>query len=191
MIVIGLTGTIGSGKNIVAEILKSRFDSWYVSLSSVIRAEIEKKRRVLSRTSLQDHGDELRKKYGGHILAKLAVEYLQRNKKVIIIDGIRNPGEIEWLKNRFGNDFILIAIDAPREMRYERTIKRNRENDPKSWEEFLEADERDLGTNQPEHGQHTRACLDKADFFIDNSGTEEELRKKVNEIIENIKNSKQ
>src|SRR3972149_6294372 len=142
MKVIGLTGTMGSGKDTVKDFLVQKLSATYIALSDVIRAEVEKRKGSLDRTTLQDMGNEMRKKYGAQILAMLAVEYLSRNKKFVVIDGIRNPEEADYLKKKFNNDFKLIAVDAPQKLRFERMQKRPNRNDPKTWEEFVAVDNR-------------------------------------------------
>lgn len=183
MKVIGLTGTIGCGKEVVSNVLKRKFNCYYVYLSSMIRGELEKKKKNFNRVTLQDMGNEMRKKYGTHILAMLAIEYLGRDKEMIIIDGIRNFGEAEYLKKRFKGNFKLIAVDAPKEARFERISKRARKDDPKTIEEFNALDSRDQGEGEPEYGQQTKKCIEKADFVIINDGSVEQLEAKVNEII--------
>lgn len=184
--VIGLTGTIGAGKKLVKEILLRSFNCYYVTLSEIIRGELEKKKGNFNRTSLQDMGNELRQKYGGHILAKLAVEYLPRDKELIIVDGIRNPAEAEWLRKNFGADFVWIGVDAPEKVRFERVQKRGSFRDPKTWEEFLVMDKRDKGEGEPEWGQQVAKCLEQVDYKIMNDCTIEELEKKVEEIMKRV-----
>lgn len=184
--VVGLVGSVAAGKEVIKDALMQRFNCYHVALSTVIRAEIEKKNNMLTRRGLQDYGDEMRKKYGAHILAKLAVEYLPRDKEIVIVDGIRNPGEIEWLKKEFGKNFLLIAVDAPREVRFERVQKRARATDPKTWEEFVELDERDQGNGQPEHGQQTRKCIEQADFVIINDGDLQQFEAEAKEVVDNL-----
>lgn len=185
-VVIGLTGTIGAGKDIVREYLKQKFNCFYVKLSEILKNEIEKKRGKLSRKLMQDSGDEMRRKYGTHILAKVAIDYLPRNKELIVIDGIRNLGEIDYLRKNFGKNFVLIAIDSKPELRFERLKKRARIEDPKTWEEFLEMDARDQGIDQPDYGQQTRKCIDKADFIITNNGSLEEFQTNISETLKKI-----
>jgi dephospho-CoA kinase len=186
MKVVGLTGTICSGKETVKEIIKKKVNCYYVTISDIIRAEVEKKKGVLDRKILQDMGNEMRKNYGNHILAMLAIEYLNRDKEMIVIDGIRNPGEVDYLRKKFGNNFKLIAVDAAPEIRFERILKRGQKSDPKTWEEFVVMDERDKGKNEPEYGQQVGKCIQTADFVVMNDGTLEELENKLNEVIKNI-----
>lgn len=181
MKVIGLTGTMGSGKELLKDFLMRKYSCWYVSLSSIIRSELEKKKKGFNRGTLQDLGNQMRKKYGNHILAKLATDFLQRDKQVIIIDGIRNLGEVDYLRKNFKNNFILIATDAPREIRFERMSKRGRPDDPKTLEEFSQLDDRDQGKDEPEYGQHVRECMEKADLTIINDGTVEQFEQKLDE----------
>jgi dephospho-CoA kinase len=186
MRVVGFTGTIGSGKNTVKQIVLKKFNCYHVTLSDVIRGEIEKKKRTLNRVSLQDMGNEMRQKYGNHILAMLAIEYLPRDKEMIIMDGIRNPGEIEYLKKKFGNNFKLIAIDAPLETRFERIKKRTDVKEPQTLDEFKQVDSRDKGMGEPLYGQQVGACMKMADFTIENNGSAEELEKKIDEVMKQI-----
>jgi len=184
--VIGITGTIASGKEEVREILKKRFSAYYVTLSDVIRSELERKKINFTRKTLQDHGNEMRKQYGNHILALLSVEYLPRDKQLIIIDGIRNPGEAEYLGKKFGPNFILIGVDAPKEIRWQRVQQRKLKTDPKTFEEFDALDNRDQGIGEPLYGQQVKACIDKANAVIENNGSLEDLEKKVDEVSKQI-----
>ena len=184
--VIGLTGTIGAGKNLVKEILIRRFNCYHVTLSEVIRGELEKKKGKFNRTSLQDMGNELRQKYGGYILAMLAIEYLSRDKELVIIDGIRNPAEGQWLRKKFGSKFVWVGIDAPEQMRFERVQARAGFRDPKTLEEFVVMDKRDKGEGEPEWGQQVARCLEQADYKIINDGTAEQLESKVEEMMKQI-----
>jgi len=183
-LVVGLTGTLGSGKEMAKLAIKKNFSCYYVTLSTIIRGELERKKQTFNRAKLQELGDQMRKQYGPHILAMLAVEYLPRNKDLIIIDGIRNPGEVEYLKKKFGGQFLLIAIDAPQNVRWERVQKRGEKADPKNFEEFVEVEKRDLGEAEPDYGQQVKACMKLADVTVINDGSVEDLEKKMKEAIQ-------
>lgn len=184
MKVIGLTGTIGSGKEIVREIIEKNMNAYSVVLSSLLKEDALKKQGInITRETRQNLGNELRKQYGNEILAKIAVSFMQNNKDFLIIDGIRNPGEADFLKTKFGVDFRLIAVDAPQQIRYDRISQRKREGDPQTWEEFIKLDERDQGKDEPEYGQQVKKCIEMADIYIENAGNLQELENKVVEII--------
>lgn len=186
MKVIGLTGTIASGKEVVKNLIVKKFDSYQVSLSGAIRGEMENKRREFSRKILQDIGNELRQKYGTHVLAKVSTEFMPHAKPVMIVDGIRNPGEAEWLRKIYKKDFILVGVDAPQQIRFERVKGRNRPLDPKTWEEFVALDERDQGKDEPTYGQHVRKCIEMANIVIENDGDESKLNSKMEELFSKI-----
>jgi dephospho-CoA kinase len=192
MKIIGITGTLASGKTSVKDFFLSRFpSSYFISLSDIIEEELLKEGKELKRENFIEKGNELRKRYGDQVLVEVVTLTLSEKieKQFLIIDGIRNPGEVEFLRKKFGKDFILIAVDAPREIRFRRLRERKKEGDPKTFEEFLEIDETDLGKNQPEYGQKVGECLKLADYLIINDGSINELNKKLEEIAKAILSS--
>jgi dephospho-CoA kinase len=191
MKIIGITGTLGSGKTTVKDFFLSRFSYSFVSLSDIIKEELQKEGKELKRENFIEKGNELRKKYGNQILVEVATLTLPERieKQFLIIDGIRNPEEVEFLRKKFGKDFVLIAVDAPKELRFKRLLERGKEGDPKTFEEFLKIDEADLGKNQPEYGQNVEECLKLADYLIINDGSINELNKKLEEIAKAILSS--
>jgi dephospho-CoA kinase len=187
MKVVGLTGTIASGKSSVKEAIVKRKSCDYVTLSSLIMEETIKKRGLpIDRINKQNLGNELRQRYGNDVLAKTAWNFMQRKKEVLIIDGIRNPGEAEFLKRKNGTDFVLIAVDAPRELRWQRVVQRNKPTDPKTPEDFAKVDDRDQGVGEPDYGQQVRKCIEMADYALINDGNYEDFMKKCDEVIAKI-----
>jgi len=185
--VIGLTGTIASGKSVVGNILKSKgFD--VISLSSIIREYLDTKGIIANRKTMQDAGNELRRNYGGHILAERSLAKFPKND-FLVIDGIRNIEEIDYLKAN--SIFTLIGVDAPIEVRWERVKKRNRDNDLLNYDKFLLDDARDRGFNEPLNGQQVGMCLVQADHLIINDEEFEKLEdskiySETLEILESI-----
>ncbi len=184
---IGVTGTFCSGKDSFAEYLKNKgFE--HFSLSNIIREEADKQGIFKSRESLWKLGNVLREKEGSGVLAKRAIAKMSENKDYIITS-IRNPLEVKELAST--KDFVLIKMDAPVEIRFKRILDRGgdrKEDDPKTFQEFLEKENREMKSDI-DSGQNIKNCMDMAKFSIINDGTLEELYKKIDELIPILRES--
>lgn len=130
--IIGLTGRIAAGKGFIKDFLE-KIGFEYHTISDVVREEAAKREIEITRKNLQDLGNEVRNKEGPGAWARRIIEKFESGKNYII-DGIRNPGEVEELRKI--KDFFLIAVDAPQEKRYERLRLRAKPSDPKTWGVF-------------------------------------------------------
>ena len=182
--IIGLTGRNASGKGTVASFLmKSSFV--YHSLSDTLRVELKNKDLEESRENLIKIGNNLREGGGPGILADLMIPNLNSLENHIV-DSIRNPIEVNSLRREYPNHkFILIAVDATPETRYERLKQRNRFGDSSSWEQFLAQEKLEESSTDP-NKQQLLSTIKKADFYIDNSGTILELENSIAEIIDKL-----
>ena len=161
--IIGLTGTKASGKGSVANLLQEKGFA-YSSTSDRVREEaVSRGLEDYTIEQLQDIGNELRETHGTGVLAKMTLEKL-KGEENSVIDGIRNLGEIEVLRQQ--PNFYLIGVDAPQEIRFSRLLHRGRASDPKTWEGFLEMEARDHGKGEKSSGQQTKACIGEADYFF-------------------------
>ena len=176
--IIGLTGKNGAGKGEVASFLRDK-SFYYYSLSDVLREELESKKLPVTRENLIQTGNELRQKYGPDILARMTMRKIDPNRNYVI-DSIRNPAEIQALRN--GGNFVLFSISAPPEVRFERIRSRKREQDPQTLEEFLRVEEAER-RNQSEHKQSIEDCEALADYTIVNDGSMESLHQKTTELV--------
>lgn len=182
--VVGLVGPIASGKGTVAKMLAEKGYAAY-SLSDRIREEIKERGHEVTRDMLNMVSNELRGKMGADIWAKRTADMIVLdNPERIVIDSIRNPEEVNFLKQRFGTKIIGIIGDQKR--RYE-LFKARGTNFAgiNSWEEFKQLDDREL-IQTGDHKQQVAACLELADIIIDNSGTVEDLQKKVEDFISSL-----
>lgn len=176
--IIGLTGRIAAGKETLTDFLRKK-GFIYVKTSKVLIEELEKRDLEITRANMQDLGDEIREKYGAGGLMKILLEKIEPGKNYIF-DSLRNSGEVEFLRKN-AKDFILIAVDAPQKIRFERILKRNKPSDPKIWEEFLKIDNRDFFDETNSMGQQVGKCIELADFKIVNDS---DLKKSMKEIEE-------
>jgi len=178
--IIGLTGKNAAGKGEVANYLKIK-DFVYYSLSDALREEATKLGLTHSRETLINLGNQLRRKNGPQYLAQQINNKIKEDKN-FVVDSIRSPFEAkELMKNK---DFLLIGIDAPIKLRFERLLERNRAGDAKTIEEFKQQEEKENTSN--ETAQQLDATFALAGKIINNDGSLEKLHKKIDELLEEI-----
>lgn len=183
-IVIGLTGSFGSGCSRVAEHLGRKKEWRSYSMSQAMR-EIapvyltpaqRKQKPYTHRYYLQDIGDIIRNKKPYAIAEKVVNkisddEGSNFNLKAqhIVIDGIRNHNEITYLRDQFPH-FFVVAIFASYGTRWNRKRKAYKHNQAK----FDGDDTRDSGELEPMLGQKVQLCVDRSDILIGNDRDFEE-----------------
>ena len=173
---IGLTGTNGAGKGEAAAYFTAKGYA-YFSLSDVIREELARRGEAASRDNLIRTGNELRETFGADVLARRTIDKVGPGGRAVI-DSIRNMSEIGYLRRQEG--FLLLAIDAPAEVRFARVSLRGRDESAASLDAFMkkEDEERAGGATR----QQLEACMAAADRLVINDGTLPEFHSKLEEI---------
>ena len=171
--IIGITGAFGSGKSTAAAIIESQgYKKIY--LSSFLEQEALEKALPMTRKTLQDLGNQIRERKGPGELMRMALKSVAKEERVVI-DGLRNLGEVEELKKHGG---YLLAIVADRKVRYERLrVLKRRELLNQTL--FRSLDLRDLGVNERITGLQTGLCIALADVFIDSNRSMGAFKKDV------------
>lgn len=175
---VGVFGTIGSGKGIVCSYLKKRYGFGVVSMGNIIRVITKKKGLPLTRENLHKVQDEYHRKYGKDYVIKLVLQKI-RNKKYrnAVVDGIRTPEQAAYAKKHGAT---LILIDAKPELRFERMKKRRRKHFSKTFEEFKKEEAREWKTF------NFKKTFSYADYKIMNNGTTKELFDNVDKLIKRL-----
>lgn len=181
-IILGLTGSFGSGCTTFREVLKNRFGFHDFSLSDIVRSEAENKGiDKTNRTNLQTLGNDLRKDYGRNYLAKKALEIATSKNTTdrLVFDGIKNFGEVQEFRKY--PEFYLVAVDCSKPIRLKRLQKKN----PfyKNLIQFEIEDERDRDEGL-DYGQQVQKCVDEADIILSNES--EYVDKMIPENLEKI-----
>ncbi len=158
---IGLTGKNGSGKGEAAKYLQSKGFA-YFSLSDVLREEAKKRGIAPTRDSLYALGNEMRSEHGSGVLAKKVLEQLQPGKSYCI-DSIRHPDEVGVFRS--SKSFSFIEVYADPRIRFDRMLKRARENDPTTFEAFQELEAREA-KNSESTAQRLDATIKLADYRV-------------------------
>ena len=112
--VIGITGHPASGKDTVGDYLVSKGFA-KITLSDILREEMTKLGIPTDRNNIHKYVAEMRQKFGNGYLCK---EAIMRIKGDTVIAGIRNSEELKILREKLKDDFKLVAVIAPLEIRY-------------------------------------------------------------------------
>lgn len=181
--IIGLTGKNASGKGETASYLTDK-GFIYLSLSDELREEAKEKNIQSTRENLISLGNELRKKFGSNYLSsKINKKIAEDEKSKFVVDSIRNPAEINELRKN--KNFVLVGIDAPIALRFERAKARGRLGEASTLQHFIKLEERENFNKSS--NQQLDKCLKMADNKIINDGSINELHKKIDNLLEKLK----
>jgi cytidylate kinase len=174
--IIGISGTNGSGKDSVGQVLADRHSYLFISVTDLLRAELHRRGLPVDREHLRELSAEWRREHGYGVLVDRALGEFNKLKGQYVgvaIASLRNPSEADRIHELGG---LVIWIDADARTRYER-IQNNAEararagEDAKSFEEFLAEEEAEM------HASGDAATLDmsevkkRADIILDNDQT--------------------
>lgn len=179
--IIGITGLNGAGKTTVVEYLEKKSFLAH-SLSDVLRDILRKEGKPLTRENLIEKGNQLREKQGDGILGEVILQKLQDNGVHYVIDSIRHPDEVEALRRR--EDFILVCVDAPTEVRFERMLERKRENET-NYVDILAFEKEELESEE-HHKQQLSATAKMAQIVLVNNKDIEELYAKIDKMLADL-----
>ncbi len=182
MLLIGVTGTLGSGKGTVVEFLKEKGFAHY-SMSGFIAEEVRRRNLPVSRDTLTVVGDDLRTKHSPSFIAQEVYKRAMERGENAIIEALHATAEAEILKTKKG--FYLFAVDADPKIRYGRIKERKSEKDNISFEKFLEDEEREMNSPDPNR-QNIESCMKLADYTFLNNGSKEDLRVQVEQALAEI-----
>jgi dephospho-CoA kinase len=176
-ILIGLIGTIGAGKTTVSDYLVKK-GFFRVVMGDLVREKTREKRMELTRENLQAVQKEYRGKFGEEYFIKETVKRLKDSgKEKLLIDGIRTPIDAEEAKKAGA---IIILVDAPARIRFERLKARKREGDAQTMQDFLEQEKAEWGLFR------FNETLRYVNYKLENYGSIKELYKNTDELVGKI-----
>lgn len=175
-IVIGIAGMPGAGKGIVRGIVKKMGYS-VVVMGDVIRQEAKSRRLRPTPENLGMVMLKLRREKGPTVVADRCISKIENSENdVVVVEGIRSLHEVNEFRRHFPN-FTLIAIHSSPETRFKRLFQRQRSDDPRGWDTFLERDLRELSVGLGD-------AMATADYMILNEGPKTEFKRKTSEVLE-------
>jgi len=180
MKIIAFVGLPLSGKSTASSVARE-MGIPVVVMGDVVREEVRRRGLELTDENAGRVANELREKEGMDAIAKRCIPKVMeagKDKGVVVIDGVRGIAEVERFKKSFGDDFVLIAIESPLELRFERARKRKREDDRgmESIEDLRRRDEREISWGMLE-------AMQRANLTVENVSDIEDFRDKIREVL--------
>lgn len=182
MLIIGITGTIGAGKGTVVDYLADKYHFKHYSVRKYLTKILSEQGLEANRDNLTKLANSLREKNNSpsFIIEELYKEAQSEGGKAII-ESIRTTGEIDKLKSL--GKFILLAVDADQDIRYQRAFARKSETDKISFEKFQADEAREMSSDNP-NNQNLTGCIQRADFKVYNNSSIEKLQEEINLFLQ-------
>jgi dephospho-CoA kinase len=177
MTVIGTVGLPGSGKGEAATVAREH-DIPVVTMGDVIRQAC----RDRGLDPADHHGavaTRLREEDGPAAIAERSLPLIREaraDSDVVLVDGLRSGVELDTFREAFGDEFTLVSIEAPFEVRAARLADRGRDASDADLDALEARDERELGFGMDE-------AMDRADVTIDNTDSLDAFRAQIEALL--------
>jgi dephospho-CoA kinase len=177
MTIIGTVGLPGSGKGEAARVA-SEHDVPVVTMGDVIRQAC----RDRGLDPADHHGavaSRLREEDGPAAIAERSLPPIRAAREehdVVLVDGLRSGVELDTFRAAFGDEFTLVSIEAPFEVRAGRLADRGRDASDADLDALRARDERELGFGMDD-------AMDRADVTIDNTDSLDAFREQIEALL--------
>jgi dephospho-CoA kinase len=179
MRVFGTVGLPGSGKGELAAVAREEGIP-VVTMGDVIRQAC----RDRGRDPSTDHGavaKALREEHGPAAIAERSLPLVREaveetETDTVLVDGLRSMVEVDAFREAFGEEFRIVSIEAPFDLRAERLAERGRDDSDGDLEQLRARDQRELDFGMG-------AVMDAADYRIDNTDSLDAFRTTARELL--------
>ncbi len=175
-----ITGLPGSGKTTVSSYIREKGIPVFLS-GDVIRDEMKRRGLEFNNRNSEMVASDIRKKYGMDYPTRKTGEKIKKVKaELVCVDGPRDVFEVRYL-TKLGH-VILLIVEAPEKIRYQRFANMKGYKRVKNYEEFKWRDSEELKRGMKE--------LIETDEFekyrIKNDGSMQKVRKSVDAFLEKL-----
>lgn len=179
--IIAFVGLAGSGKTTVIDYLtKQGYPKVY--FGGVIYEAMREAGIEITPKSQQIFREQIRKREGNDFVVKRIAEQIKKlvvsGQHKIIADGLYSWTEYQYLKHEFPGELVVIAVVAPKHIRYRRLASRPER--PFTEKEAIERDYTEI-ENLEKGGP-----IAIADYFILNDEDLEKAKKQLEKILNDI-----
>ena len=177
MRLIAIVGMPGSGKTEASKFLQE-LGFIRIRFGDITDEEAAKRGLELNEENEKKVREDLRKQHGMDAYAKLNEERIDNALKNndVVIDGLYSMEEYEYLKKKYGDNLIIVALHAPPRIRHKRLSKRKIR--PLSSLECKKRDDAETAN------LNKKGPIEKADYAIVNEKTINDLRSDLKKIID-------
>lgn len=177
LLVLGITGKRGSGKDAMAEYFSKKYGFRVLTFTDDVLAPMLKSMsKKVTRDNLIELGMDMRKTFGGNAaLVPVLCERIGR-EGLWVVSGVRFPAEVRYFRYNFGDNFRLISVKCEGKKRFERLKKRGTKGERKmSYRGFLETEKKP--TEKP-----IDKVMKMAAFELNNNKTKNDLYRQIDRI---------
>jgi|SRR3989344_1303094 len=179
-IIIGITGMNGSGKDSVAEILKTGYDFEHYSAREMISNEMMRlAASAKNRDDMREGANMLAVQLGPDFLIKQLLAETEKKQSDSVFESVRRTAEIQAIWGAGGK---IIAVLASREVRFRRLKARGGKFDDITFDQFVDQENKELDSTDPNRQSIVR-CVAMANFRVENEGAIENLYDQINTIM--------
>jgi dephospho-CoA kinase len=171
-----VVGMCGSGKSSVAAHLKRK--GWpVVRFGDITMRELQLRSLPVSEANERAVREELRSQQGMDAYAKMLLPIIRDHlaRGPLVLDGLYSWSEYKYLLENLQERLVVLAVTAPRAVRYARLA--GRPERPLSAAEALSRDIAEIETLEK------GGPIAMADYTILNTGTPQDLRAAIDELI--------
>lgn len=163
--IIGIAGTLATGKDTVAQHLAEKFGYTHISTGDIVRELAMTEHGSIERPVLYETAKAHRESEGAGFLVTRALQH----EPPVVVTGLRSLGEAKALKEGGG---ILLFIDAPIEVRYERMKSRQRDNETAlTLDGFKQNEAKEWYAGPLDSDFNLRGIKEMSDIIVDNALT--------------------
>jgi len=176
MKIIIIAGMPGAGKEELLSVAAA-MNIPSVRMGDVVREFYSASEECKKGISVGEFASAERKRFGKNIMAKRTIEKMYGD--IFLVDGCRSMDEVRSFRE-LSKDVVIVGIHSSPELRYERLVKRGREDAPKSMDEFNVRDSREITWGLGE-------VIALSDIMIINSSGLEEFHSAAQEVMRRLK----
>lgn len=189
MNIIGISGTNGSGKDTLGQILADDHGYLFLSVTDLLREEARKRGLSVERKNMRLISAEWRRDNGLGVLIDKSVEHfkaVQDQYTGLAVASLRNPGEADRVHELGGK---VVWVDGDPKTRYDRiqanAAARNRaEEDNITFEQFQAEELAEMTTSGDDTTLNMGAVKDRSDIFIENNSDRiDPLKQEVTKVL--------